>query len=108
APATGVRCCVWLIPLSAPSWFSRCNREASMHRSMLLALVMLAAAGAAGAQGARLTAAEARAELFGVELAGVHEGAGDAWRECIEPSGRTLYTRFGQVREGRLEIRADG
>jgi hypothetical protein len=38
----------------------------------------------------------------------VNEIAGDDWRECIEPGGRTVYRRGGETREGRLEIRPDG
>jgi hypothetical protein len=74
----------------------------------LLALILFVSAGAAAAQTARLTADEARAELFGVELAGVNETFGDEWSECIEPGGRTLYRRGGEVQEGRLEITSDG
>jgi hypothetical protein len=80
-----------------------------MRRGMsLIVLVVTATVGIAAAQTARLTAEEARRELFGVELAGVNESFGDDWRECIEPSGRTVYERGDDVREGRLEIRPDG
>ncbi|MGQ0531311.1 MAG: hypothetical protein ACT4OF_01295 [Caulobacteraceae bacterium] len=80
-----------------------------MRRGMCLIVLFAAAtAGIAAAQTVRLTADEARAELFGVELAGVNESFGDDWRECIEPSGRTIYQRAGERREGRLEIRPDG
>jgi hypothetical protein len=80
-----------------------------MRRGMsLFVLAAVSAAGVATAQTARLTADEATRELFGVELAGVNESAGDDWRECIEPSGRTVYERGGEKREGRLEIRPDG
>jgi hypothetical protein len=80
-----------------------------MRRCMsLIVLVLVSAAGVAAAQTALLTADEARAELFGVDLAGVNESFGDEWRECIEPSGRTVYERGSQRREGRLEIRPDG
>jgi hypothetical protein len=83
--------------------------EASMRRGMSLSvLVVVSAAGIAVAQAARLTAEEARRELYGVELAGVNESAGDEWRECIEPGGRTVYRRGGEILEGRLEIRPDG
>lgn len=64
--------------------------------------------GAATAQNIPLSAAEARAELFGVRLTGVHEPTGEAWEECIEPSGRTAYLIDGREREGRLEIESDG
>jgi hypothetical protein len=74
----------------------------------LIVLAAVSVAGIAAAQTARLSAEQARAELFGVELAGVNESVGDEWRECIEPSGRTVYERGGERREGRLEIRPDG
>ncbi|MGE0663258.1 MAG: hypothetical protein AB7H66_08165 [Hyphomonadaceae bacterium] len=74
----------------------------------LFVLFAAATVGIAAAQTVRLTAEEARAELFGVELSGVNESFGDSWRECIEPSGRTVYERGDEVREGRLEIRPDG
>ena len=80
-----------------------------MRRGMsLLVLAFVSAASIAAAQTARLSAEEARRELFGVELAGLNESHGDDWSECIEPGGRTLYRRGGEVREGRLEIRPDG
>ncbi len=77
-------------------------------RMSLVVLCAVVSASVAFAQAVQLTSEEARAELFGVELAGVNESAGDSWRECIEPTGRTLYRRGGEVREGRLEIRPDG
>jgi hypothetical protein len=80
-----------------------------MRRGMsLIVLAVVSAAGIATAQTARLNAEQARTELFGVELAGVNESVGDEWRECIEPTGRTVYERGGERREGRLEIRPDG
>jgi hypothetical protein len=80
-----------------------------MRRGMsLIVLAVVSAAGMAAAQTARLSAEQAPAELFGVELAGVNESVGDEWRECIEPSGRTVYERGRERREGRLEIRPDG
>ncbi|MEQ1810928.1 MAG: hypothetical protein ABL889_13435 [Terricaulis sp.] len=74
----------------------------------LFVLAIVSVAGIAAAQTARLSAAEARRELFGVELAGVNETYGDEWRECIEPNGRTVYTRGDERLAGRLEIRPDG
>jgi len=80
-----------------------------MRRGMsLIVLAIVSVAGIAAAQAVRLTAEEARRELYGVELAGVNESEGDDWRECIEPGGRTVYRRDGETREGRLEIRPDG
>lgn len=77
-------------------------------RQSVLALILFVSAGAATAQTARLTADEARIELYGVELAGVNETYGDEWSECIEPGGRTIYLRGGEVQEGRLVISEDG
>jgi hypothetical protein len=79
-----------------------------MRRGLGLIILLAGASGIAAAQGVQLTADQARAELFGVELAGVNESFGDAWRECIEPTGRTIYERGGQRREGRLIIQSDG
>jgi hypothetical protein len=80
-----------------------------MRRGLsLFVLFAVSAVSMAAAQAAHLSADEARRELYGVELAGVNESAGDQWRECIEPSGRTVYERAGVVQEGRLEIRPDG
>ena len=80
-----------------------------MRRGLsLIALAVVGVAGIAVAQTARLTAEEARRELLGVELAGVNEADGDVWRECIEPGGRTVYRRGGEVQAGRLEVRPDG
>lgn len=79
-----------------------------LGRGLTVLLSVLAVAGAALAQRAVLTAEESRAELFGVELGGVNETYGDSWRECIEPSGRTIYERRGVRREGRLRILDDG
>ena len=73
-----------------------------------IAIIAAAAAGAAAAQSLVLTAAEARAELFGVRLSGVHEGFDAPWEECIEPSGRTVYRFLGETLEGRLNIEPDG
>lgn len=80
-----------------------------MRRSLcLLALAAAAVAGAATAQTVRLTAEEARAELFGVELVGIEESTGDSWSECIERSGRTWYVRGEERKEGFLDIRPNG
>ncbi|MEZ5960320.1 MAG: hypothetical protein R3C30_07810 [Hyphomonadaceae bacterium] len=80
-----------------------------MRRGLsLIVLGFVSVAGIAAAQTARLSAAEARRELYGVELAGVNEASGEEWSECIEPRGRTVYRIAGEVQEGRLEIRPDG
>lgn len=65
-------------------------------------------AGVAAAQSARLSAAEARAELFGVQLMGIVEGEGEPWSECIDPAGRTLYRIGGGEDVGRLTISPEG
>lgn len=76
--------------------------------SMAAMIPLLLFSGAAAAQGMRLSAEGARTELFGVELAGVNDRAGDAWSECIEPGGRTVYRRFGETVQGRLAITNEG
>jgi|SRR5262245_21428490 len=73
-------------------------------RRILLAMLFAAVAGAATAQNARLSAAEVRAELYGVRLSGVLEGLNEPWQECIEPSGRTVFTFMRDVDEGRLSV----
>jgi len=74
----------------------------------LAILAIAACAGAATAQNPILSAAEARAELFGVRLSGVLEGINAPWEECIEPSGRTVYVFMRSAVEGRLSIERDG
>lgn len=64
-----------------------------MRRGLsLLGLAFVSAASIAAAQTARLSAEQARRALT----------------ECIEPEGRTVDRRGGEVQEGRLEIRPDG
>ncbi|GAM98761.1 hypothetical protein U91I_02397 [alpha proteobacterium U9-1i] len=78
-------------------------------KAMMAALMVMAALGAqATAKSLALTAAEARSELFGVELVGVVEGDETPWRECIAPDGTTLYEIEERVDAGRLTITADG
>lgn len=77
-------------------------------RALGLTLIFVGGASAAAAQGALLSAAEARRALFGVEIAGVYEGDGERFRECIDPQGRTAYHIYGGVDQGRLTISADG
>lgn len=72
------------------------------------ALALFGLAAAAGAQSAVLNAREARQALFGIEMAGVYEGDGSPWRECIEPGGRTAYLMGGAFDEGRLTINETG
>lgn len=78
-------------------------------RAMMMAGVVLMCFGAtATAKSLALTAAEARSELFGVELSGIVEGDGSVWRECIEPDGDTIYEIDGTLDRGRLTIADDG
>lgn len=80
-----------------------------MRRGMsLFVLAIVSVAGIAAAQTARLSADEARRELFGVELIGVNEADGGDWRECIEPNGRTVFRRGAESLEGRLNIQPSG
>lgn len=78
-------------------------------KAMMMAAVLLVGIGAtATAKSLALTAAEARSELFGVELSGIVEGEDSTWRECIEPDGDTIYEIDGAVDRGRLTIADDG
>jgi hypothetical protein len=80
-----------------------------LNRAAIAIVFAVSVVGAAAtAQSPILSAAEARAELFGVRLSGVHEGMGAPWEECIEPSGRTVYRFAGATLEGRLSIETDG
>lgn len=72
-------------------------------------LAAMAAATIAGAAyAAKLDAAAARKQFFGVDMRGVLDGEGVPWRECIEPGGKTVYWFRGAVDRGRLTIRGDG
>ncbi|MET0181322.1 MAG: hypothetical protein ABW199_00395 [Caulobacterales bacterium] len=79
-------------------------------RKRISGLVLIAAggAGAAWAQTAFLSHSEARRAMFGIEMAGVHEGDGAEWRECISPQGVTSYVFDGVTDEGRMRIDDDG
>jgi hypothetical protein len=78
-------------------------------KAMMMAGVVLMCFGAtATAKSLVLTAAEARSELFGVELSGIVEGEATSWRECIEPDGDTLYEIDGTLDRGRLTISDNG
>jgi hypothetical protein len=57
----------------------------------------------------QMSPADARRELFGADLSGhVGDDTSYAWRECIDPSGLTLYEIGGQQRRGRLRINERG
>ena len=56
---------------------------------------------------AALTAEEAKETFFGFDMAGYVEGTDETWRECIKPTGRTVYWHDGIYQEGTLRIRDD-
>lgn len=56
-----------------------------------------------------MSLAEARRELFGVDLSGGMEGDPKyRWRECIDPRGLTVYQHDGIEERGLLEIDGSG
>lgn len=75
---------------------------------MMAAAALTILGGAATAKSLRLSADEARSELFGVELTGIVEDDNTAWRECIEPDGDTIYEIDRSLDRGRLTIADDG
>jgi len=79
-------------------------------RSIAFAGIALAAVSvAAVAQPAGyLSAPEARRVFFGIDMQGEHRPSGVAWRECIDPDGKTSYWLNGGYDEGRLTVRGDG
>ncbi len=84
-----------------------------MKRAMIFAAIAIAQMASADEAVAPafspvLSAEEARAELYGVDLSGVLDGESVAWRECIDPKGRTLFFREGEVSQGEMRIRGDG
>ncbi len=88
-----------------------------MTRRRLVPLSLLVVAGlvlapAAAAQLARsfkpMTAAEARAELYGINMAGYSVTFAMNWTECIQPNGETLYHTPSGVQHGRLRISEAG
>jgi hypothetical protein len=73
----------------------------------LLAAGFLAEAASAGPKPSGnepLTAEAMKAELFGVRMSGIQVQTGEAWSECIEPGGRTLYEIGDYISEGVMEI----
>jgi len=94
-----------------------------MRRLVVIGLA-LAVAGAAVAQAPKpspkpgvaardawksMSPADAKRELFGVDLSGGMEGDPKyRWRECIDPKGLTLYQHDGIEERGLLEIDASG
>ncbi|WP_213271141.1 hypothetical protein [Hyphomonas sp.] len=83
-------------------------------RRVLMSLLLsglLAAAASAGPKPSGnepLTAEAMKAELFGVRMSGVQVQTGEAWSECIEPGGRTLYEIGDYISEGVMEITPEG
>jgi hypothetical protein len=64
-----------------------------------------------------MSAAEAKAALFGIDMQGYAaaldehgqpQGKGMNWRECITPKGETLYETPGGIEHGRLKINERG
>lgn len=55
-----------------------------------------------------LTAAEATAELRGVDMHGYTMNGAVKWRECIDKRGTTLYEMAGATEHGRIRIEPNG
>ena len=51
-----------------------------------------------------MSAADIEATFFGVDMSGVTYSFGEPWRECIEPSGETVYHFMGETRIGRAWV----
>lgn len=89
-----------------------------MKRAPLLAILIAAALAAplaapAGAQlakgaGQKLSVAELKKALLGIDMQGFSPSENMSWRECIQPDGETLYEMPDQVIKGRLDIAPDG
>jgi hypothetical protein len=75
-------------------------------RRVVVALFLLACA--APALAAPLSAKDAKKQFFGYDMMGRIEGTNTQWRECVNPSGGTVYWIEGEKREGTLRIRDDG
>ncbi len=78
-------------------------------RGIFVGLVLASLSGApALAQLAKggpvLSGAQLKASLFGIEMTGYSPTFGFSWRECIAPSGETLYETPDGVMKGRLTI----
>jgi hypothetical protein len=79
--------------------------EERRMRAWVVLCVWAAAGAAALAQaGAAMKASELKRELFGFEMAGVHQSSGEPFTECIDPSGKTLFRFNGETDEGRLRV----
>jgi hypothetical protein len=102
--------------------------DVRVRKPLVVIGLMLALAGAAAAQAPKpspkptakpglapkssfqpMSIADAKRELFGVDLSGGMEGDPKyRWRECIDPKGLTLYQHDGIEEHGLLEIDASG
>ncbi|MEZ5938317.1 MAG: hypothetical protein R3C52_08860 [Hyphomonadaceae bacterium] len=58
--------------------------------------------------GTPLSAEEARAGLFGVDMHGLSPTFGMEWRECIDPAGNTVYETPGLTQKGKLRVTVGG
>lgn len=56
----------------------------------------------------RLSPAQARAALFGIDMRGYSPTEKFYWRECIDPKGETLYETPQEIRRGRMHINSQG
>lgn len=93
-----------------------------MEHGLLAAVAVLIAVAVVGAvpavaqlakPGPVMSAAEAKASLFGIDMQGyvalvddhgAPTGKGMNWRECITPKGETLYETPAGLEHGRLRI----
>lgn len=71
-------------------------------RGIAIALICFAASHGAAAE--RLSAEEVRSYIMGAHLFGVVEGTQQAWNECIEPDGSTVYQIAGQRVGGQARV----
>lgn len=76
-----------------------------------------ACAQAGGGSAPVMSAKDAKAALFGIDMQGyvqetdadgAETGRGMSWRECIDPKGETLYETPAGVEHGRLRIDDEG
>lgn len=77
-------------------------------RGVVMAAVLLGCAAGAAAQAPFLSAREARAAFFGLDMGGVHQPGGARWRECTRRDGKTTYWYGDRIDQGRLTVRDDG
>lgn len=75
---------------------------------LAFAVAAPAAAQLARGQGVPLAKKEVEAALFGIDMMGFSPTYRMSWRECITPTGETLYETPLGVQKGRLRIADDG